>query len=281
MTTPSRTPRPRRSIRRPRLAITVTTVFFVVFYLPLVVVVLFSFNSKKSLSTFGGFSLRWYQSLPSNEVLVQSTQASLTMALLSMIGAVVLGTALAIGLVRSRTRLGSWANLVMLLPLATPEIVTGVGSYLFFRGFDIPFSMTTVILAEITFSISYVTVILRARVGSLNPEAEEAAMDLGASRAQAVWFVTLPAIWPGILAAALLIFALVFDDFVLALFTTGVSPQPLSVVIYSQMRTGVSPAINALGTLMLLFSVTLIAVSTFLPRLLGRRGGGFDLITGG
>jgi len=280
MTTQSSPRRRRRSISRPRTAIFVTTVFFIVFYLPLVVVVLFSFNSKRSLSSFGGFSLRWYQSLPDNEVLVQSTQASLTMALLSMIGAVVLGTALAIGLVRARTKLGAFANLVMLLPLATPEIVTGVGSYLFFRGFDIPFSMTTVILAEITFSISYVTVILRARVGSLNPEVEEAAMDLGASRLQALWFVTIPAIWPGILAAGLLIFALVFDDFVLALFTTGVSPQPLSVVIYSQMRTGVSPAINALGTLMLVFSLTLIAVSTLLPRLFGRKGGGFDMITG-
>ncbi len=135
----------------------------------------------------------------------------------------------------------------------------------------------TLILAETTFSISYVTVILRARVAELNPEVEEAAMDLGATRAQAVRLVTLPLLWPAVLSASLLIFTIVFDDFVLAFFTTGVSPQPLSVRIYSAIRFGVQPSINAVGTLMLLGSILLIALALLLPRLLGRRGSGSAL----
>jgi spermidine/putrescine transport system permease protein/putrescine transport system permease protein len=132
-------------------------------------------------------------------------------------------------------------------------------------------------IAETTFSISYVTVILRARVAELNPEVEEAAMDLGATRTQAVRLVTLPLMWPAMLSSAILIFTIVFDDFVLAFFTTGVSPQPLSVRIYSAIRFGVQPSINAVGTLMLVGSILLIAIALLLPRLLGRRGSGLDL----
>jgi spermidine/putrescine transport system permease protein len=167
---------------------------------------------------------------------------------------------------------------IMLIPLITPEIVTGVASLMLFKGVGLQPGLMTLVIAQTTFSISYVTVILRARVAELNPEVEEAAMDLGASRAQAVRLVTLPLMWPAIVSAAILIFTIVFDDFVLAFFTSGVSPQPLSVRIYSAIRFGIQPSINAVGTLMLLGSILLIATALLLPRLLGRRGGsGLDL----
>jgi spermidine/putrescine transport system permease protein len=162
----------------------------------------------------------------------------------------------------------------------TPEIVTGVASLILFKGIGMHPSLKTVMLAETTFSISYVTVILRSRVAALNPEVEEAAMDLGATRLQAVRLVTLPALLPALLASSVLIFALVFDDFVLADFTTGVSPQPVSVRIYSAIRFGVRPSINALGTLMLLSSIALVGLALAIPRLFGRKGG-IDLISGG
>ncbi|MEU4930086.1 ABC transporter permease [Streptomyces yokosukanensis] len=268
-----------RADRKPRVLIAVTALFFALLYLPIAVVALFSFNSKKSLTVFGGFSLRWYRAFVHDDVLLSSLGTSLRISLVAMAGSVVLGVALALGLVRCRTRLGSLAGLVMLVPLITPEIVTGVASMLLFKGLGVDLSTGTVMLAEITFSISYVTVILRSRVAALNPEVEEAALDLGATRWQAVRLVTLPALLPAVLASAVLIFALVFDDFVLAYFTTGVDPQPLSVRIYSAIRFGVQPTINAVGTLMLAGSVCLIALALFIPRLFGRRGG-LDILSG-
>ncbi|MFD9096856.1 ABC transporter permease [Streptomyces collinus] len=268
-----------RADRKPRVLVAVTAVFFALLYLPIGVVALFSFNSKKSLTVFGGFSLRWYRAFVHDDVLLASLGTSLRISLVAMAGSVVLGVALALGLVRCRTRLGSLAGLIMLVPLITPEIVTGVASMLLFKGLGVALSTGTVMLAEITFSISYVTVILRSRVAALNPEVEEAAMDLGATRWQAVRLVTLPALLPAVLASAVLIFALVFDDFVLAYFTTGVDPQPLSVRIYSAIRFGVQPTINAVGTLMLAGSVALIALALFIPRLFGRRGG-LDILSG-
>ncbi|SEK56638.1 ABC transporter permease [Streptacidiphilus jiangxiensis] len=275
-------PRPRRrrgQRRRPVFAIAVTVVFFVLLYLPIAMVVLFSFNAQKSLTIFKGFSLRWYEAFFHDSVLLGSLGMSLEVSLVAMLGSVVLGVALALGLVRNKGRLGAYAGLIMMVPLITPEIVTGVASLLLFKGLGVTLNSGTVMIAEITFSISYVTVILRSRVAALNPEVEEAAMDLGATRWQALRLVTLPALLPAILASAVLIFALVFDDFVLAYFTTGVDPQPLAVRIYSAIRFGVEPTINAVGTLMLAGSITLIGLALAIPRLFGRRGG-LDLISG-
>jgi spermidine/putrescine transport system permease protein/putrescine transport system permease protein len=263
--------------RKPRAAVVVTVLFFVLLYLPILAVVVFSFNQKKSLAVFDGWSLRWYDAFLHDSALTHSLGTSVEVAAVAMAGSVVLGTALAFGLVRARSRLGGAANLIMLIPLVTPEIVTGVASLMLFKGVGLQPGLATLMIAETTFSISYVTVILRSRVAELNPEVEEAAMDLGATRAQAVRLVTLPLLWPAILSSAILIFTIVFDDFVLAFFTTGVSPQPLSVRIYSAIRFGVQPSINAVGTLMLLGSIVLIAISLVLPRLLGRGGSGLDL----
>lgn len=264
--------------RRPKAAIAVTVLFFVFLYAPIAAVVVFSFNTKKSLAVFDGWSLRWYRAFLDDSDLVHSLGTSLEVAAVAMVGSVLVGSALAFGLVRVRSRLGSVAGLVMLVPLVTPEIVTGASSLMLFKGVGLEPGLTTLILAETTFSISYVTVILRSRVAELNPEVEEAAMDLGATRVQALRLVTLPLLWPAVLSSAILIFTIVFDDFVLAYFTTGVSPQPLSVRIYSAIRFGVQPSINAVGTLLLLGSVLLIVLALFLPRLLGRRGSGLDLL---
>jgi spermidine/putrescine transport system permease protein/putrescine transport system permease protein len=266
--------------RKPRVAIVITALFFVLLYLPIGAVILFSFNSKTSLTVFGGFSFRWYKAFWADSDLTSSLGTSLQISAVAMVGSVIIGVLLAFGLVRARTKLGSVANVIMLIPLITPEIVTGVASLMLFKGVGLHPSLTTVMIAETTFSISYVTVILRARVAELNPEVEEAAMDLGATRTQALRLVTLPLLWPAIAASAILIFTMVFDDFVLAFFTSGVSPQPLSVRIYSAIRFGIQPTINAVGTLMLGASILLIALSLLIPRLFGRRGNGLDLLGG-
>ncbi|HEX5781648.1 MAG TPA: ABC transporter permease, partial [Solirubrobacteraceae bacterium] len=218
-----------------------TGAFYLFMFLPLVVVVLFSFNNRRSLQEFGGFSLEWYTAFLENESLRSSLVASLQIALATMLVATFLGTLLAFGLVRAHTRFSGSANVLMLIPLVTPEIVAGVSAFLLFTQVGLRLSLLTIAIAHITFSISYVTVVVRARLASLNPEVEQAALDLGATRMQTFRLVVMPALWPAVLAAGLLVFALSFDDFVLSYFTTGESPQPLPVRIWSAIRFGVTP----------------------------------------
>jgi spermidine/putrescine transport system permease protein len=272
--------RPPRSFDRPRFLKVYMGLFFLLSFAPIALVVLFSFNSSRSLQDFQGFSLRWYETFFESESLRDSLVASLQIALATMLIGTILGTMLAYGLVRARTRLSSSFNVLMLVPLVTPEIVAGVSALLLFTQIGLDLSLTTIILAHITFSISYVTVVVRARLVSINREVEDAAMDLGATRLQTFRLVTLPALWPAVLAAGLLVFALSFDDFVLSFFTTGESPQPLPVRIWSEIRFGVRPTINAIGTFMLVVSVVTIGLALLLPRLLGRRESGLKVLLG-
>jgi spermidine/putrescine transport system permease protein/putrescine transport system permease protein len=257
---------------RPRFLHVLMGLFLLWTFAPIAIVVLFSFNSGKSLQNFEGFSTQWYSEFFGDQQLRDSLVASLEIALVTMVVATLLGSLLAFGLVRSRNRLSPVTNVMMLIPLVVPEIVAGVTALLLFTQIGMQLSLATIILAHITFSISYVTVIVRGRLAALNREVEEAAMDLGATRIQTLRLVLLPALWPAILAAGLLTFALSFDDFVLSFFTTGEQVQPLPVRIYSAIRFGVTPVINAIGALMLLVSVSTIVLALALPRLLGRRG---------
>jgi ABC-type spermidine/putrescine transport system permease subunit II len=232
-------------------------------------VIVYSFNSANSLQGFSSLSFRWYRAFWNDPEIKNSLVASFEIAAVTMVVATILGTLLAFGLVRARGRVGGSANILMLLPLITPEIVTAVGLLLFFGRFQMELSNTTVILGHITFSISYVTVIVRARLSLLNREVEEAAMDLGATELGALRLVTLPALYPAILASALLVFVLSFDDFVTSVFTSGAGTSPLPVRIYSLLRVGVSPEINAVGTTMI--GITLLLALCLLPLTLWRR----------
>lgn len=272
--------RPPRGFDRPRFLRVFTGVFFLVLFAPIGLVILFSFNSSRSLQDFQGFSLRWYEQFFQSESLRDSLIASVQIALVTMVVATVLGTMLAYGLVRARTRWSSAANVMMLVPLVTPEIVAGASALLLFTQVGLELSVTTIVLAHITFSISYVTVVVRARLSALGREVEDASMDLGATRWETFRLVTLPALWPAVIAAGLLVFALSFDDFVLSFFTTGESPQPLPVRIWTQIRFGVRPTINAIGTFMLVVSTLSIGLALLLPRLLGRRESGLKVLLG-
>jgi spermidine/putrescine transport system permease protein len=265
---------------RPRFLRVFVALFFVLLFSPIALVILFSFNSSRSLQDFEGFSLEWYRTFFESESLRDSLVASIQIALVTMLIATVLGTMLAYGLVRARTRWSGTANVLMLIPLVTPEIVAGASALLLFTQVGLELSVTTIILAHITFSISYVTVVVRARLAALGRQVEDASMDLGATRWQTFRLVTLPALWPAIIAAGLLCFALSFDDFVLSFFTTGESPQPLPVRIWTQIRFGVRPTINAIGTFMLVISTLSIGLALLLPRLLGRRESGLKVLLG-
>ena len=280
--TPERTTRsrPPKDFDRPIFLRLFTGLFFLFLFAPIALVVLFSFNSTRSLQNFDGFSLRWYERFFETESLRDSLMASVQIALVTMVVATVIGTMLAYGLVRARTRWGGAANVLMLFPLVTPEIVAGVSALLLFTQIGLELSLTTIILGHITFSISYVTVVVRGRLGALGQEVEQAALDLGATRWQTFRLVTLPELWPAVLAAGLLVFALSFDDFVLSFFTTGESPQPLPVRIWSAIRFGVTPTINAIGSFMLAVSLLAIGLALYLPRLLGRKESGLGVLLG-
>jgi spermidine/putrescine transport system permease protein len=261
----------RREFDRPRFLRLFFILFLLFTFLPLLIVALFSFNSTPSLQNFEGFSLQWYDEFFGSAQLRDSLMASVKIGLVTMVFGTVLGTTLAYALVRARSRAARASNVLMLIPLVTPEIVAGVSALVLFTQIGMDLSLTTIMIAEITFSISFVTVIVRARLTALNREVEEAAMDLGATRLQTVRLIVLPALWPAIIASALLIFALSFDDFVIAFFTTGEDPTPLPVQIYSSIRFGVRPTINAVGTFMLVVSFLIIALAIALPRIAGRR----------
>ncbi len=248
-------------------------------FVPILIVILFSFNSIKSLNVFEGFSLQWYEEFFNDSTLRDSLLMSIEIAFLTMIVATVIGTALAIGLVRTRARWAPGMNVLMLVPLVVPEIVAGISALLIFSQVGIALSFWTIVIAHITFSISYVTIVVRARMASISREVEEAAMDLGATRLQSVRLALVPALWPSVLAAGLLVFAFSFDDFVLSFFTTGEEAQPLPVRIWSAIRFQVTPTINAIGTLMMIVSLSAIALAVLLPRLFGRRESGLKVLT--
>jgi spermidine/putrescine transport system permease protein/putrescine transport system permease protein len=265
---------------RPRFLVAITALVYAFLFAPIAVVVVFSFNGQRSLQVLDGLSFRWYQEFFQDSELIESLLASLEIAAVTTVVATILGSGLALGTVRSHSRTGGAIGLLLLIPLVTPEIVAGVSAFVLFAQLGVQLSLYTIILAHITFSISYVTVVVRGRLAAMGPELEEAALDLGATPWQAVRLVTLPALWPAILAAALIVFALSFDDFVLSFFTTGETPQPLPVRIYSALRFGISPTINAVGTVMMVVSAGLILLAVLLPRLLGRRESGMGVLVG-
>jgi spermidine/putrescine transport system permease protein/putrescine transport system permease protein len=242
-------------------------------YAPVFLVVLFSFNSLQSFGEFGGFSLQWYRQFFDRTDLQDALRNSVAVAVAVTVLATVIGTALAIGLGRSRSRFARSGNLLLLLPIVTPELALATSLLLFFGETGIPSSRATIVVAHTTFLIAFVAIIVRGRLRVVNTEAEDASRDLGAGRLKTLWLVTLPALAPGIIAGALFAFALSFDNFLLSLFTAGPGDQTLPTLVYASVRNQVRPTINAIGTLMLLITVVLIGAAALTLWLANRRRG--------
>jgi ABC-type spermidine/putrescine transport system permease subunit II len=272
---PMRSPRPRRRAggRWGKAGLwTVTGLVFLFLLAPVLVVVAFSFNSKKSLNSFQHPSLRWYSALFHDDNLLASVYLSLRIAAVTAVVATILGTVLAFGLSRARTRWTAPTNIVLIATLVTPEIATAFALFLFFTsGLHLTLSSTTVTVAHITFSLVYVTLVVRTRIAGLRLDIEEAAKDLGCTELGALRLVVLPQLLPAIVGAGLLVFVLSFDDFVTSTFTSGVGTSPLPVYIYGAIKFGLSPEINAVGSLMLLLTLVLGTVGVVLMRVASRR----------
>lgn len=251
---------------RPRWLAAFTALYLLWALVPVLIAIQFSFNAGRSRSIWQGFSLRWYVTDPALSVVNDPSLRlalfqSLKIAVLTMLIATPLGVGLAVGLARWRGRGSRPANTLMLFPLITPEIVMGVALFLVFTNLFVFVDLGTPaqLLGHVTFTISYVVVVLRGRLFAVTAQYEEAARDLGASRWQAMRLVLLPLLMPAIYAALALVFAISIDDFVISQFlSAGQASITLPVRLYSSTRLGPTPALNALATILLL--ITLVAV---------------------
>ena len=246
-------------------------------YLPIAVLVLFSFSASRYASIWGGFSLEWYAKLFHNPDIAQALLNSLLIAAATTLIATVLGTLAAVGLERlPDRRRASHYDAALTLPILMPDIVQGIALLLFFvlvfnaleyvLDWRPTLGRTTVIIAHAAFAISYVAVVVRARLSGMDKRLEEAAMDLGANEWQVFQRITLPLIWPGVLSGGLLAFTLSLDEFVITFFTSGPGATTLPIQVWSMVKRGVTPEINALSTLMLLASIALVTLSVVLQR---------------
>lgn len=227
-------------------------------YLPLIMVMLYSFNEARLGSRWTGFTLDWYRKLFANEQMLTAAWNSLVIALSATFISVVLGTLAGLGLARYRPR---WLNFLVVTPMAVPDILTGVSLLLFFVLLHMTLGMTSVILAHVSFCISFVAVVVRSSMASLDPHLVEAARDLGATPFQAYRRVVIPVIMPGILAGGLLAFTLSIDDFVITFFTAGVGTTTLPLQIYSMIKVSITPEVNAVSTLLMLLTLCLIVLA--------------------
>lgn len=243
------------------------TAVFGFLYAPIAVLVVFSFSASRYSAVWGGFTVEWYARLLEDARLLQALGNSVVVAICAMLISAVLGTFAAVALERGRFRGRETAQTMIYLPVVMPEIVQGIALLIFFAlVLPIPLGLGTITIAHSVFGTAYVALMVRARLQGLDPHLEDAARDLGADDWHVFRRVTLPLIWPGVLGGALLVFTLSFDDFVIAFFVTGPGASTLPIEIYSMVKRGVTPEINALATLILLFSVSLIGLSLHLQR---------------
>lgn len=241
-----------------KILMVLTIVFF---YMPIIFMVVFSFNESKSLTHFTGFSLRWYEAMLKNHGMMESLYVTIIIALLATIVSTFVGTITAIGLSKSKKVIRNLVTQINDFPMMNPEIVTAIGLMLLFITFKIERGFVTLLLAHIAFCIPYVMLSVMPKIRSLDPNLADAAMDLGATPWQALSKVIVPQIMPGIVSGALIAFTMSFDDFIISYFSTGGGVKNLSIMVYT-MSKRVNPSINAISTLVVvLITIVLVLVN--------------------
>lgn len=271
--------RDRRTIRQNWGAATLWTILMLgmlFLYLPILILILFSFNESRVGGQWTGFTLQWYQQLFSNRDLINAFTNSLQVASVATLVSTATGTMTALAMERYRFPGKTLFEAILYMPVAIPDIVMAVSLLAFFSlalsslndllGLNIRLGLGTVIIAHVAFSISYVTITVRTALKNFDHRLEEAAADLGADEWTTFRLITFPLIFPGVLAGALLGFTLSLDDYVISFFTTGPGGTTLPIEVYSSIRRSVSPEINAISTLMLLGSIVLVVLSLALQR---------------
>lgn len=236
------------------------------FYLPIIYMIVFSFNGAKSLSKFTGFSLKWYGMMIQNHTMIEAIYYTVLVAIIATIVSTVIGTMASIGLSNSRKILKQIVNNINNLPIMNPEIVTAIGLMLFFTSIGVEKGFITMLLSHIAFCIPYVMLSVTPRLRRLDPNLADAAMDLGATPLYALWKVIIPELMPGIVAGALIAFTMSFDDFIISYFVTGNGVNNISILVYT-MAKRVNPTINSLSTIIVvIITIVLISMNIFQKR---------------
>ena len=251
-----------RSLGWLRVPLIATLIFL---YVPIVVLVVMSFNSSRLPFVWGGFSLKWYGALFQNAEILEGLTNTLLVALGATLFATILGTLIAIGIARYFR--SSLLEAFSLAPAILPDIVLGIGLLVFYVLVGIGLGLHSVLLAHVVFGMAFVAAVVTARLSQTDPSLEEASRDLGASSVATFLRITVPSLAPAIIAGALLVFTLSLDEFVIAFFTDGPSTPTLPIVIYSMVRFGVTPDINALATLLMVVSFTVVIAAQRITRL--------------
>lgn len=235
-------------------------------YLPIGFVILYSFNDSKLTVSWKGFSLRWYEALFHNRGMLEALRNSLILGILSCLLAAVIGTLGAVGMARIRWKSKEALEYVALLPLMIPEIILGMVFLAFFSMLNLPFGMLTLLIAHTVFCVPYILMQVKARLVGMDKSLEEAALDLGATPIRTFFDVTLPLIMPAVLSGSLLAFAMSMDDVVISVFVNGPRMSTLPIKVYTQLKTGVTPEINALCTLMLAVTLLVLLLYTLIKK---------------
>jgi len=263
-----------RSLHRPSAVnIAALALGLAFLYLPIVILVIYSFNASRLVTVWGGWSLKWYRELFDNSAMLSAVWMSLRVGVVSASAATLLGTLAAVALSRGgRFRGRTLFSGMLYAPLVMPEVITGLSLLLLFVAINAGRGFWTVAIAHTTLTMCFVAVVVQARLNGLDRSLEEAAMDLGCSPARAFASVTLPLIWPSIAAGWMLAFTLSLDDLVIASFTTGPGSSTLPIRIYSEVRLGVKPEINAICTLIVAFVAMVIVAASLASKLSSDRG---------
>lgn len=239
---------------------------FLFLYVPIFILIIYSFNANKVVGVWTGFSTEWYSALFNDRQMLSAFRVSLWVAFWSTLVSTILGTLAALSLERFHFRGKMTYDAVVYMPVIIPDIVIALSTLLFFVIVAIPLSRYTVLIAHIAFNISFVAIIVRARLANMDDNLEEAAADLGANEWKTFRRVTLPLLMPGIVAGALMAFTLSLDDFVITFFVAGPGATTLPVRVYSMIKFGVTPEVNAVSTLMFVGSTLLVVISLLLQR---------------
>jgi spermidine/putrescine transport system permease protein len=252
--------------RLPRWLLAVVWAVYAFLHLPILVLVAFSFNDSKFSAQWVGFTLDWYHRLLERPDILRGLKASLIVGGTSTVISAVLGTLVALALARHRFKGRTAFEGFLYVPIVTPEIVVGISLLILFALVKIPLGLTTIIIAHVAFSLSFVVIVVLARLEGMDETLEEAAMILGADEITTFWKVTVPQLWPGILSGALLAFTMSFDDFVITSFVSGSGSSTLPIVVYGMVRRNIEPSINAISTIILLVTTALIYLADRLAR---------------
>ena len=240
------------------------------FYLPIGFMIVFSFNSSKSLTHFTGFSMQWYTKMLSDASMMESLYITILVAVIATVISTVVGTISAIGLSKSKKVVHDLIMQINDFPLMNPDIVTAIGLMLFFITFNIEKGLITLLIAHIAFCIPYVILSVMPKIRSLDPNLADAAMDLGCTPWMALIKVIVPQIMPGIISGALIAFTMSFDDFIISYFVTGKGIKNLSIMVYT-MSKRVNPSINAISTLIVIFITIVLIIVNVMPMIKEKR----------